>query len=35
MTEIVLNGEGDMPSYDGYLSDQEIADVVAYVIDVL
>ena len=35
VTEIVLNGEGDMPSYDGDLSDQEIADVVAYVIDVL
>lgn len=33
VTEVVLNGEGGMPAYDGELSDQEIADVVAFVID--
>ena len=35
VTEVVLEGEGSMPAYDGDLTDQEIADVVAYVIDVL
>jgi cytochrome c551 len=35
VTDVVLNGEDEMPAYDGDLSDQEIADVVAYVLDVL
>jgi hypothetical protein len=29
----VLSGEDSMPAFDGDLSDQEIADVVAFVID--
>lgn len=28
---VVLSGEEEMPSFDGDLSDQEIADVAAYV----
>jgi len=32
--EIVRNGEGDMPAYEGTLDDQEIADVVAYVVSI-
>lgn len=31
--EIVLNGEGLMGAYDGFLTDQQIADVVAYIYD--
>lgn len=31
IAEYVLFGEGDMPAFDGDLTDQEIADVVAYV----
>jgi mono/diheme cytochrome c family protein len=33
VTEVVLSGEDSMPAFDGDLSDQEIADVVAFVID--
>ncbi len=29
--EVIVDGEGDMPSFDGDLTDQEIADVAAYV----
>ncbi len=29
--DIILTGEGDMPSFEGDLTDQEIADVAAYV----
>jgi len=32
--EIVRNGEGDMPGFEGSLDDQEIADVVAYVVSI-
>ena len=32
---VVLEGEDEMPSYDGDLTDQEIADVVAFVTTVL
>ena len=32
--EIVRNGEGEMPGYEGTLDDQEIADVVAYVVSI-
>lgn len=31
IAQIVLDGEGDMPAFDGDLTDQEIADVVAFV----
>ena len=31
VAEVVLEGEEDMPAFDGDLTDQEIADVVAYV----
>lgn len=31
IAEVVLFGEDDMPAFDGDLSDQDIADVVAYV----
>lgn len=29
--DIVTNGDGDMPAFSGSLSDQDIADVAAYV----
>lgn len=35
VAEVVLLGEEDMPAFDGDLDDQEIADVVAYVTEVL
>lgn len=31
MADIILNGEGDMTAFDGVITDQEIADVIAYV----
>ena len=35
LAEYVLFGEEEMPGFDGDLDDQEIADVVAYVSEVL
>jgi mono/diheme cytochrome c family protein len=35
VAEMVLTGDGSMPAFDGELSDQEIADVVAYVTEAL
>ena len=35
VAEFVLFGEEDMPAYDGDLEDQDIADVVAFVSEVL
>jgi mono/diheme cytochrome c family protein len=35
VTEVVLYGEEEMPGFDGDLTDQEIADVVAYVTEAL
>ena len=35
IAEAVLFGEGDMPAFDGDLDDQDIADVVAYVVETL
>ena len=35
VAETVLFGNDEMPAFDGDLSDQEIADVVAYVTEVL
>lgn len=35
VAEIVLNGEEGMTAFDGVLTDQEIADVVAYVTETL
>lgn len=32
-TDIILNGEGDMPAFADSLSDQDIADVIAYLQD--
>jgi menaquinol-cytochrome c reductase cytochrome b/c subunit len=29
--EYVLNGDGDMPAFEGDLTDQEIADILAWV----
>jgi mono/diheme cytochrome c family protein len=31
--EQILNGGGGMPPYEGQLSEQEIADVTAYVVE--
>ena len=31
MAEVILEGEGDMTAFDGVISDQDIADVIAYV----
>lgn len=31
LVEVVLFGEGDMSGFDGVISDQEVADVVAFV----
>jgi mono/diheme cytochrome c family protein len=35
IARVVVNGEDSMPSFSGTLSDQEMADVVAYVEQVL
>lgn len=35
LAEVILFGEEDMPAFDGDLTDQEIADVIAYLVDVL
>jgi mono/diheme cytochrome c family protein len=35
LAEVILFGEDEMPAFDGDLTDQEIADVIAFVTDVL
>ncbi len=34
LADIVWNGSGDMAGYDGFLTEQEVADVIAFVADV-